>query len=114
MASDPAAAERGHALLERQLRHINRLRTLGPNPFDYFQWADETANILRDLYGEESAALQGFLLAVAEPGRTVDQRGILNNMTLGLYGEWGIWARLDRAELVLRRLLGLPEEARGR
>jgi hypothetical protein len=91
--------------LEKALRHIARLRATGPNPFDYFQWADETTNVLTALYGPESDELKAFRLAVADRGRTVDQRGILDNMTLGLHGDWGIWARLDRAEQVMREIL---------
>ena len=109
MTTNAAGAERGRAYLEKQLRFIGRLRSTGPNPFDYFQWADQTSNILRELYGDPSDALEAFRLAVAESGRTVDQRGVLDNMTLGLHGEWGIWSRLDRGERVLRRLLNLPD-----
>lgn len=107
--ANPAATARGKTYLEQQLRHIWRLRATGPNPFDYFQWADETSNILRELYGDSSDALEAFRMAVAESGRTVDQRGVLDNMTLGLHGSWGIWSRLDRGERVLRRLLGIAE-----
>lgn len=111
MAANSGESERGRSYLAGQLRLIGRLRSTGPNPFDYFQWADETSNILRELYGDDSDALEAFRLAVAESGRTVDQRGVLDNMTLGLHGEWGIWSRLDRAEGVLRRLLNLPAAA---
>ena len=111
MAASISQGERARSYLDAQLRQIGRLRATGPNPFDYFQWADETSNILRELYGDESDALEAFRIAVAESGRTVDQRGVLDNMTLGLHGEWGIWSRLDRAERVLRRLLNLPDAA---
>jgi hypothetical protein len=111
MTMNAAGAERAREYLEKQLRHIGRLRATGPNPFDYFQWADQTSNILREVYGDQSDAFEAFRLAVAEAGRTVDQRGVLDNMTLGLHGEWGIWSRLDRGERVLRRLLNLPDAA---
>jgi hypothetical protein len=41
---------------------------------------------------------------VYERGRTADQRGALDNMTLGIHGEWGIHARLDRAAPLLEQL----------
>ncbi|MHB8573874.1 MAG: hypothetical protein ACYDCQ_00940 [Dehalococcoidia bacterium] len=106
MAADMMAPERARPHLEQQLRRIARLRATGPNPFDYFQWADESTSILRELFGADSDTVQAFRLAVADSGRTVDQRGIMDNMTLGLHGPWGIWARLDRAESVLRQLIG--------
>jgi len=106
MAAEPATDSR--AYVEKALQHIARLRSTGPNPFDYFQWADETTNILVSRFGPESDEVKAFRLAVADRGRTVDQRGILDNMTLGLHGSWGIWARLDRAERVLRQILGRP------
>jgi hypothetical protein len=106
MAADATADSRG--TIEHALRHIARLRSTGPNPFDYWQWADETSNLLTARFGDESDQYKAFRLAVADPGRTVDQRGILDNMTLGLHGPWGIWARLDRAEAVLRQILSRP------
>jgi hypothetical protein len=109
MAADAAAGEQVHRYLEQQLRRIAYLRATGPNPFDYFQWADETTNIMGELFGGGSDEVKAFRLAVAESGRTIDQRGILDNMTLGLHGEWGIWSRLDRAEHVLRQILGAKQ-----
>lgn len=110
MTADVAAGEQPRQYLRQQLQRIAYLRATGPNPFDYFQWADETTNILREQFGAASDQLKAFRLAVAESGRTVDQRGILDNMTLGLHGEWGIWSRLDRAEHVLRQILGLARQ----
>ena len=106
MTVDAKVQERVQQYLTQQLRRIAYLRATGPNPFDYFQWADETTNILGEIFGAESDQVKAFRLAVAESGRTVDQRGILGNMTLGLHGEWGIWSRLDRGEHVLRQILG--------
>src|SRR5947208_16108934 len=102
MTTDATARERGRAYVNELLLRIARLRSTGPNPFDYFQWADEGTNILRELFGDESAEVKAFRQAVADSGRTLDARGIADNMTLGLHGPWGIWARLDRAEGVLR------------
>ena len=108
MAASNATSEQVQAYLTAQLGQILRLRATGPNPFEYFQWADETTTILRELFGDGTDEVTAYRLAVAGSGRTIDQRGILDNMTLGLHGEWGIWARLDRAEHVLRQILGLP------
>lgn len=102
-ASGSEAAAYGY--LDGALKMIARLRSTGPNPFDYWQWADETTNILASRFGDDSDEVKAFRLAVADSGRTVDQRGILDNMTLGLHGPWGIWARLDRAESVLRSIV---------
>ena len=104
MAAPEATPAKVRAYLDRQLGRLAYLRATGPNPFDYFQWADESGNILRELFGEESDELTAFRIAVIDSGRTADQRGILDNMTLGLHGQWGIWARLDRAEAVLRQI----------
>jgi uncharacterized protein YbjT (DUF2867 family) len=104
MAVPAATPETVRGYLDRQLARLAYLRATGPNPFDYFQWADESANILRELYGDGSDELTAFRIAVIDSGRMADQRGILDNMSLGLHGPWGIWARLDRAEAVLRRL----------
>jgi hypothetical protein len=84
-----------------QLERIPYLRATGPNPFDYWLWADYTAAIIAQSYGNGSAEDTRFREAIDRPGRTDDQRGIADNMTLGLHGEWGIWARLDRAQRVL-------------
>ena len=105
MAADTTVSTRVREHVTQQLGRIARLRATGPNPFDYFQWADEASTILRELFGEEADLVRAFRLAVADSGRTTDTRGILDNMTLGLHGPWGIWARLDRAETVLRQIL---------
>jgi hypothetical protein len=112
MAAANAASERTQAYLAKQLARIARLRATGPNPFDYFIWADETTDIMTGLFGAGSDEVKAFRLVVADSGRTDDQRGILNNMTLGLHGEWGIWARLDRAEHILRQIMRLPQAER--
>ena len=108
MAATQPASGRAQEYLSKQLAGIARLRATGPNPFDYFIWADETTNIMTGLFGGGSDEVKAFRIVVADSGRTDDQRGILNNMTLGLHGEWGIWARLDRAEHVMRQIMGLP------
>src|SRR5690348_205362 len=98
-------------VLKAQLDQIAYLRATGPNPFDYWLWADYTASIVSVTYGADSSEALRFQDAISEPGRTRDQRGINDNMTLGLHGEWGIWARLDRAARVLEALTGSGSSA---
>jgi hypothetical protein len=97
--------------IERQLERIAYLRATGPNPFDYWLWADSTESIVVQIFGEESAEAVALHEAVHARGRTIDQRGISDNMTLGLHGEWGIWARLDRAQGVLEQIVRRGETA---
>jgi hypothetical protein len=96
--------DRGRTSLSEQLNRINYLRATGPNPFDYWLWADYTAAVVREVCGDTSSEDRRFQEAISLPGRTEDQRGIADNMTLGLHGEWGILARLDRAQAVLEEI----------
>jgi hypothetical protein len=100
---EPARGQSGQ-VIEQALQHIQRLRGTGPNPFDYWIWADETVQLLETLFGSGSAEAGGLAEVVYERGRTIDQRGAFDNMTLGLHGEWGIRARLSRAEAYLTAL----------
>lgn len=99
--------------LQAQVDRIAYLRATGPNPFDYFIWADTTDAIVAEIFGAESPETLAFGEAVYRRGRTVDQRGLFDNMTLGLHGEWGIWARLDRAQGVLEQILSRHEAGSG-
>ncbi len=96
-----STAERARSRLAGLTERIARLRATGPNPFDYWIWADETRAVLEAVFGIDSIQAAAFYEAVGASGRTPDARGQEDNMTLGLHGEWGIWARLDRAEAVL-------------
>ncbi|MER3421093.1 MAG: hypothetical protein C4290_11470 [Chloroflexota bacterium] len=100
-----ATRDKARTIIADQLQKIQRLRATGPNPFDYWIWADETVQALEAIYGRASAETQGLAAILYARGRTRDQRGALDNMTLGLHGEWGIRARLNRAEPYLNRLL---------
>lgn len=106
-----ATAERKKVRLNGLLTRLARLRGTGPNPFDYWIWADETRAVLGVLFGAESAEARDFAEIVLDRGRMVETRGNLDNMTLGLHGEWGIWARLDRAEMLLATLVERGERA---
>ena len=99
-------SDNGRNGIETQLAGIAYLRATGPNPFDYWLWADYTGSIVRQAFGADSDEDRRFQEAINEPGRTPDQRGIADNMTLGLHGEWGIWSRLERAQAVLAEIAG--------
>lgn len=99
-------SDKAREAIERNRAHILRLRAMGPNPFDYWLWADETHQLLQTVYGDDAAQAAGFADIVYERGRTRDQRGAFDNMTLGVHGEWGIRARLGRAAAYLDTLLG--------
>lgn len=100
-------AARGKALglVQGSASRIARLRALGPNPFDYWIWADETTELLETIFGRGATEAALFGDIVHERGRTLDQRGAFDSMTLGIHGPWGIRARLDRAEAYLRTIL---------
>lgn len=101
-----AVRNKARDLLMGSKGRIQRLRAMGPNPFDYWLWADETAQLLETIFGKGAAQPLQFAAVVYERGRTIDQRGAMDNMTLGIHGEWGIRARLDRAETLLERIIG--------
>jgi hypothetical protein len=104
-----AARAREH--LEGLLRQIARLRGGGPNPFDYYQWDARAQEVLTSLYGEGSPELQAYYEAAGVRGRLPGVRGQAENMTLNIHGDWGILARLKRAEAVFRSLISeLPPE----
>jgi hypothetical protein len=103
--SPASTAERARTRLATLRQRILRLRGTGPNPFDYWIWADETRAVLATIFGEGSPEENAFSEIVGTRGRTADQRGQADNMTLGLHGEWGIWARLDRSEALLSSIL---------
>jgi hypothetical protein len=86
-------------------RRIKRLRGTGPNPFDYWIWADETRAVIEMIFGIDSPEARSFSEIVGTRGRTPEQRGQQDNMTLNIHGEWGIWARLDRCEALLDDIL---------
>jgi hypothetical protein len=109
----PALINAAHArqVLEDQLRQVARLRGGGPNPFDYYQWDARAQEVLTSIYGEGSPELQAYYDAAGVRGRLPGVRGQAENMTLNIHGDWGILARLKRAEAVFKSLLAeLPGE----
>ena len=99
-----AVRDKARHLLTGSKARIQRLRAMGPNPFDYWLWADETAQALETIFGRGAAEPLAFTEIVSERGRTIDTRGVFDTMTLGIHGEWGIRARLDRAEALLEQI----------
>jgi hypothetical protein len=102
MVANPARAKER---IQRQIAGISRLRGEGPNPFDYDLWDDRTVEILVATYGEGSAEVRRYYEAAGKRGRLPGVRGQEENMTLNIHGPWGILARLERAEMVLRELV---------
>lgn len=96
---------RSRERIQAQVDEIAWLRGSGPNPFDYNLWDDRTTEILGALFGEDSPELARYFEAAGKRGRLAGVRGQADNMTLNVHGPWGIHARLDRAESVLRQLL---------
>jgi hypothetical protein len=99
---DPA---RARALLQRQIDEIGWLRGSGPNPFDYDLWDDRTVEILQEAFGPDSPEVARYYEAAGKRGRLPGVRGQAENMTLNIHGHWGILARLERGEAVLRDLV---------
>lgn len=109
--TDVSNSVRARERIQAQITAIGRLRGGGPNPFDYDLWDDRTAEVLRATYGDGSAEMQRYWEAAGKRGRLPGVRGQAENMTLNIHGDWGILARLSRAEIVLNQLVSsLPVE----
>lgn len=100
-----AAREKARFVITGSRNRIQRLRGTGPNPFDFWLWADETTQVLESIFGKGAAEPKEFADVVYQRGRTLDQRGSIDSMTLGIHGAWGIRARLNRAETLLNEIL---------
>ena len=85
--------------LQRQLDRVPWLRGRGPVSYDYGQWVDETHHLLVTLFGQGSAQEAGFLEIV---GEGAEARGW--GLPLAPANQWGMQARLARAESFLRQL----------
>ena len=99
-----ANPERAKARIQAQVLLIGRLRGSGPNPIDYAQWDDRTTEVLVATFGADSPELLAYEEAAGKDGRLPGLRGIGENMTLNIHGPWGIHARLERAEAVLKAI----------
>lgn len=98
-------ALRAKAALEQQIGRIAWLRGTGPNPFEYGLWDERTQELLEEIFGAESHEVRRYQDAAGKRGRLPGVRGQADNMTLNIHGPWGIIARLERGERVLRELV---------
>ncbi|KPK46905.1 MAG: hypothetical protein AMJ77_04825 [Dehalococcoidia bacterium SM23_28_2] len=89
--------------IRRQLERLAHLRGLGPVASDHARWIDQTCYLLMSLFGEGSAEADGFLEAVG--ATPADRQEQAFTFSLPQEGPWGIRARLERGESVLRRVL---------
>lgn len=87
--------------LERQLAQVPALRGRGPVSYGYGQWVDETHHLLVTEFGAGSAEETGFLEIV---GEGAEARGW--GLPLAPANQWGMQARLRRAEAFLRGIAG--------
>ena len=86
--------------LQRQLEQVPALRGRGPVSYGYGQWVDETHHLLVTEFGEGSPEESGFLEIV---GEGAEARGW--GLPLAPANQWGMQARLDRAETFLREIV---------
>jgi len=89
--------------IRRQLERLAHLRGLGPVSSDHARWIDQTRYLLMNLFGESSAEADGFLQAVSATPAARQEQAF--TFSLPQEGPWGIRARLERGETVLRRIL---------
>jgi hypothetical protein len=83
-----------------QLQRLAHIRGLGPVPDCHARWIDQTRHMLLSTFGEGSQEAKEFFRAVGEKA---------SGFGLPLHGDWGIWARLERGEAVLRQILARLE-----
>ena len=105
---DPA---RARAALDRQIERIAWLRGTGPNPFEYGLWDGRTQELLVDIFGRDSEEFAAYEEAAGTRGRLAGVRGQDENMTLNIFGPWGILGRLERAEVLRAVVDGLGRAA---
>jgi hypothetical protein len=87
--------------LQKQLDQVPGLRGRGPVSYGYGQWVDQTAHLLGTAFGEASPERDGFMEIV---GEGAEARGW--GLPLAPDNQWGMQARLERAEEYLRSLIG--------
>ena len=93
--------------IRRQLERLAHLRGLGPVASDHARWIDQTRYLLTTIFGESSTEADSFLQAVGTmPAHRQEQASAFS---LSLDGHWGIRARLERGEAVLRGILARSE-----
>lgn len=87
--------------LQRQLELVPWLYGRGPVSYDYGNWVDSTHRLLLTAFGEGSPEAAGFLEIV---GEGAEARGW--GLPLAPANQWGMQARLARADEYLQALLG--------
>jgi hypothetical protein len=100
MATMPTTSTSPAERIRRQLQRLAHIRGLGPVPDCYARWIDQTRHMLLSTFGEGSQEAKEFFRAVGEKAA---------GFGLPLHGDWGIWARLERGEAVLRQILARLE-----
>jgi hypothetical protein len=95
--------------IRRQLERLAHLRGLGPTPDAHARWLDQTRYLLMGIFGDSSSEVDSFLEAVGVT--PADRQRETFTLNLPREGSWGIRARLERGEAVLREILGRLEGA---
>jgi hypothetical protein len=93
--------------IQGQLDQVPWLRGRGPVSYNYGQWVDETHHLLVTLFGEDASEAQEFLDIV---GEGAEARGW--GLPLAPANQWGMQARLERAEAFLQRLVETQRSSR--
>jgi hypothetical protein len=93
--------------IQRQLDQVPWLRGRGPVSYNYGQWVDETHHLLVTLFGEDSPEAREFLEIV---GEGAEARGW--GLPLAPTNQWGMQARLERAETHLQLLVSEKRSSR--
>lgn len=93
--------------IQRQLDQVPWLRGRGPVSYNYGQWVDETHHLLFTLFGEDSAEARDFLEIV---GEGAEARGW--GLPLAPTNQWGMQARLGRAEAFLQQLVRVQDASK--
>ncbi len=81
------------------LNRARYIRAIGPMTDDFMRWRDETEELLIGLVGADHPAVARYREAVGAP-QELDAEG------LQIHGPFGMAPRIQRAEAILRGLLG--------
>lgn len=81
------------------LERARYIRAIGPTTDDFMRWRDATEELLIGLVGEDHPALASYREAVGGPAE-LDAEG------LQIHGPFGMTPRIQRAEAILREMLG--------
>ena len=81
------------------LERARYIRAIGPTTDDFMRWRDATEELLIGLVGEDHPAVARYREAVGGPAE-LDAEG------LQIHGPFGMAPRIQRAEAILRDVLG--------